>query len=115
LADVRRQTILQVKIAFTSALVARESLALAEQNLRTVDETERLQRLRAEKGYLSELELLRIQVQRFTFERDAADARQPLDRRAVHGQQPPVSGGILVPVLGGSTQGSTCLQPPIPS
>lgn len=76
MADVRRQTILQVKIAFTSALVAWESLALAEQNLRTVDETERLPRLRVEKGEISELELLRIQVQRFTFERDAADARQ---------------------------------------
>ncbi len=36
---------------------------------------ERIQRFRAEKGDISELELLRIQVQRFAFERDAADAR----------------------------------------
>ncbi len=79
LADVRSQTILQVKTAFANALIAREQLALAEQNLKTLDETERLQRLRVEKGDLSELELLRIQVQRFTFERDAADARQALE------------------------------------
>ena len=78
LDDVRRQTILQVKTAFAGALLARDQLALADQNLKTLDDTERLQRLRMEKGDLSELELLRIQVQRFTFERDAADARQAL-------------------------------------
>jgi cobalt-zinc-cadmium efflux system outer membrane protein len=78
LEDLRRLTILQVKTAFTGALIARELAALAEENLKTLDDTERLQRLRVEKGDLSELELLRIQVQRFTFERDAADARQAL-------------------------------------
>jgi cobalt-zinc-cadmium efflux system outer membrane protein len=78
LEDVRRQTILLVKSAFASALIAREQLTLAEENLKTLDDTERLQRLRVEKGDLSELELLRLQVQRFTFERDAADASQTL-------------------------------------
>ena len=78
LDDVRRQVILQVKSAFAGALIARDQLALAEANLKTLDDTERIQRLRAEKGDISELELLRIQVQRFTFERDAADARQAL-------------------------------------
>jgi len=78
LDDMRRQVILQVKSAFASALIARDQLALAEANLKTLDDTERIQRLRAEKGDISELELLRIQVQRFTFERDAADARQAL-------------------------------------
>jgi len=76
--EIRRQTILLVKTAFVGVLIASEQLALAEQNLKTLDDTERLQRLRVEKGDLSELELLRIQVQRFTFERDAADARQAL-------------------------------------
>jgi cobalt-zinc-cadmium efflux system outer membrane protein len=79
LEDVRRLTVLQVKAAFAGALVAREQLALAAENLKALDETERLQRLRVDRGDLSELELLRIQVQRFTFERDAADARQALD------------------------------------
>jgi cobalt-zinc-cadmium efflux system outer membrane protein len=78
LLDVRRQTILQVKMAFANALIAGSALALAEQNLKTLDDTERLQRIRVEKGDLSELDLLRIQVQRFTFERDAADALQAL-------------------------------------
>jgi len=78
LDDARRQVVLLVKSAFAGALIAREQLALAEANLKTLDDTERIQRLRAEKGDISELELLRIQVQRFTFARDAADARQAL-------------------------------------
>ena len=78
LDDVRRQTILLVKTAYAGALIARDQLALADQNLKTLDDTERLQKIRMEKGDLSELELLRIQVQRFTFERDAADASQAL-------------------------------------
>jgi len=75
LADLQRQTVFQVKKAFTDILVSRETLGLAEENLKTLDELERIQRFRAEKGDISELELLRIQVQRFAFERDAADAR----------------------------------------
>ena len=78
LDDVRRQVVFQVKKAFGDALVARETLGLAEENLKTLDELERIQRFRAERGDISELELLRIRVQRFAFERDAADARQAL-------------------------------------
>ncbi len=76
LADVRRQVLFEVKRAFTAVLVAQGALELAEENLKTLGEVERIQRFRAERGDISELELLRIQVQRFTFERDAADARQ---------------------------------------
>ncbi len=76
LDDVRRQIIFQVKKSFADALAGREGVALAEQNLQALDELERIQRFRAERGDISELELLRIQVQRFAFERDAADARQ---------------------------------------
>src|SRR3984893_1113572 len=78
LVDLKRQVVFQVKKSFTDILVAREALALAEQNLVTLDNLEKLQRIRAEKGDLSGLELLRIQVQRFAFERDAADALQAL-------------------------------------
>src|ERR1044071_1595132 len=77
LADVQRQIVAQVKRTFTDALVARATLALAQDNLRALDDVERIQRFRAERGDISELELTRIQIQRFAFERDAADARQP--------------------------------------
>ena len=76
--DVRRQVLSQVKKTFTDVLVARATLALAEQNLKTLDDVERIQRFRAERGDISELELTRIQLQRFAFERDAADARQAI-------------------------------------
>jgi cobalt-zinc-cadmium efflux system outer membrane protein len=76
IADARRQVILLVRKAFTDALVARATIELAEDNLKTLDEVERLQRFRVERGDLAELELLRLQVQRFAFERDATDARQ---------------------------------------
>ncbi len=79
LNDVRRQVVSQVKTAFASVLVAQATLDLAEQNLKTLDEIERLQRVRAEKGDISQLELLRLQVQRFAFERDAGDARQAIE------------------------------------
>jgi cobalt-zinc-cadmium efflux system outer membrane protein len=79
LNDVRRLVIAQVRSAFSGVLVAQATLALAEQNLKTLDEIERLQRVRAEKGDISQLELLRLQVQRFAFERDAGDARQAIE------------------------------------
>jgi len=79
LTDVRRQVVFLVKKSFTDLLVARESLSLADQNLTMLDELERVHRLRAEKGDISGLELLRLEIERFSFERDAADARQAFD------------------------------------
>jgi outer membrane protein, heavy metal efflux system len=76
LADVRRQVIAQVKRAFTDVLTAEATVKLASDNLQSIDELERLGRLRAEKGEIAELELLRIQTQRFAFERDLGDAQQ---------------------------------------
>ena len=78
LEDVRRQVIFQTKKAFTDALVAQASQALAAANLMTLDELERIQRMRTERGDISELDLNRIQLQRFTFERDAADAARAI-------------------------------------
>ena len=78
LADVKRQIVAQVKRTFSDALVAQATVALAQDNLRALDDIERIQRFRAERGDISELELTRIQVQRFAFERDAADARQAI-------------------------------------
>ena len=76
LTGVERQILFQVKKSFTDALAGKAALELAEQNLKTIGEIENLQSVRAAKGALSELELLRIQVQQYTFQRDAADARQ---------------------------------------
>jgi cobalt-zinc-cadmium efflux system outer membrane protein len=79
LADLRRLVSAQVKKAFTDALAAQAAGKLAADNLKTLDEVERVNRLRVDKGDIAELELLRIQVQRFAFERDLLDARQAQD------------------------------------
>jgi cobalt-zinc-cadmium efflux system outer membrane protein len=91
LADVQRQIVAQVKRTFSDAQVARATLSLAQDNLRALDDVERIQRFRAERGDISELELTRIQIQRFAFERDTADARQAIQSakiglRALAGQ-----------------------------
>jgi outer membrane protein, heavy metal efflux system len=74
--DLQRRVTFEVRKSFNDILVAQAILALAEENLRSLGEVERLQRFRVERGDIAELDLLRLQVQRFTFERDAADARQ---------------------------------------
>ena len=78
LVDLKRQLFFQVKKSFTDILIAREALALAGQNLAALDEIERVQRYRAERGDISGLDLIRIEVERFAFERDSADAQQAL-------------------------------------
>src|SRR6516165_5922875 len=78
LTGVEQQVLFQVKKSFTDLLTAKAALELAEQNLKTIGEIEKIQSLRAAKGDLSELELLRIQVQQYSFQRDAADARQAI-------------------------------------
>lgn len=76
--DFERQLAFQVKSTFVSALVAKTSLEFAQDNLKSLDEVERLQRLRFQKGDLSGLDLVRLEGQRYDFERDAADARNSL-------------------------------------
>jgi cobalt-zinc-cadmium efflux system outer membrane protein len=78
LAEVRRQIVFQTQSAFVGVQAAKAALALAEQNVKTMEDVERVQRFRAERGDISELELVRIQVQQFTFQRDELEARQAL-------------------------------------
>jgi cobalt-zinc-cadmium efflux system outer membrane protein len=109
LADLKRQLVFQVKKSFTDVLIARETLALAAQNLAALDEIERVQRFRAERGDISGLDLIRIEVERFAFERDSADARQALDaakialRMAIGQERVPeqfdVSGELVFPEI----------------
>jgi cobalt-zinc-cadmium efflux system outer membrane protein len=75
-ADVRRHVVAEVKKAFTDVLVAQAMVKLASENLQTLDEIERVNRLRAEKGEIAQLELLRVQTQRFAFERDLIDGER---------------------------------------
>jgi cobalt-zinc-cadmium efflux system outer membrane protein len=76
--DFGRQLSYQVKAAFVAAQVAEANLRLADTNLAALDEIERILRLRARAGDISQIDLLRLEGQRFDFEKDAADARQSL-------------------------------------
>jgi outer membrane protein, heavy metal efflux system len=78
LAGIQQQIVFQTKKAYSDVLTAKAALDLADQNVKSLGEIEQIQRVRANKGDISELELLRIQVQQFAFQRDAADARQSL-------------------------------------
>src|SRR5215813_5821393 len=78
LEDTRRLVIFQTKKAFTDALMAQASAALATANLAPLDDVERVQRFRAEHGDISQLELTRVQVQQFAFERYAPAAAQAI-------------------------------------
>ena len=77
-AGIQQQIVFQTKKAYSDVLTSKAALDLADQNVKSLGEIEQIQRLRANKGDISELELLRIQVQQFAFQRDAADARQSL-------------------------------------
>src|SRR5262249_61400275 len=72
---IERQVLFQVKKSFTDALTAKAALELAEQNLKTIGEIEKLQSVRAAKGGLSELGMGRIQVQQYSFQPESADGR----------------------------------------
>jgi len=86
LEDVRRQVIFQIKKAFSDALIAQASEALATANLATLDELERIQRFRAERGDISKLELTRIQLQRFAFERSVIGAEMFTEAFSIVGE-----------------------------
>src|SRR5262249_57791505 len=75
LDDLRRQVVAQVKKAFTDLLVADAILNLTAASLRSLDEVERLQRIRAEKGDISDLDLTRLHLHRFPFHPDLVDPR----------------------------------------
>lgn len=80
--DFERQIKYQVKSTFVAALTAKATVAFVTGNLSTLSEIERLQKLRANRGDISELELNRLQGQRYDVESAAADARQAYDNAA---------------------------------
>src|SRR5207245_9213230 len=83
LSAVSMMMVIPLIKSLTDSRTPRASLQLAAQNLKALSDLERLQRLRAEKGDISELELLRLQVQQYQFQRDASDARQALNAAKV--------------------------------
>jgi cobalt-zinc-cadmium efflux system outer membrane protein len=75
LEDVRRMVTFQVRSSYAGVVGARAKIDLAQSNLKNLDDVEKLQKLRAEKGDISQTDLFRIQSQRLSFENDLSDAR----------------------------------------
>jgi len=73
-SDARRSLVFQVRKTFTEALLAKGSMALAEENLKSFQEVEDLGKIRFQKGEISEADLLRVELQKLQLETDVQDA-----------------------------------------
>jgi cobalt-zinc-cadmium efflux system outer membrane protein len=73
-SDARRSLVFQVRKTFSEALLAKGSMALAEENLKSFQEVEDLGKIRFQKGEISEADLLRVELQQLQLETDLLDA-----------------------------------------
>ena len=73
-SDARRSLILQVRKAFTAALLAKSNLVVAEENMKSFQEVEDHTRIRHQKGEISGADMLKIELQKLQIESDVQDA-----------------------------------------
>jgi outer membrane protein, heavy metal efflux system len=78
--DQQRQTVLAVRQAFTNMLLAKASLAVAEENLADYRKTVDLSRARLDAGDITQTDFERIDLQQVQFESDADTARLDLQQ-----------------------------------
>ncbi|MER3447521.1 MAG: hypothetical protein C4291_12110, partial [Candidatus Dadabacteria bacterium] len=70
--DTIRQQIFQLKQSFYTAVLARENLRVVEENLDTIDKTERLIRLQVDMGSTAEGDLIKFQANKVQYQHDIA-------------------------------------------
>jgi cobalt-zinc-cadmium efflux system outer membrane protein len=73
--DQVRQTVLQIKNAFTNMLIAKEALRIAQDNLDSYKKTVDLSKARADAGDISKTDFERIDLQLAEFESDYDNAK----------------------------------------
>jgi cobalt-zinc-cadmium efflux system outer membrane protein len=78
--DQQRQLVLAVRGAFTNMLLAKASLAVAEENLADYRKTVELSRSRLDAGDITQTDFDRIDLQQVQFESDADNARLSLQQ-----------------------------------
>jgi cobalt-zinc-cadmium efflux system outer membrane protein len=78
--DQQRQLVLAVRDAFTNMLLAKASLAVAEENLTDYHKTVDLSRSRLDAGDITQTDFDRIDLQQVQFESDADNARLNLQQ-----------------------------------
>ena len=74
--DALRQQLFQLRQAFFTAVLARENLRVAQENLDHFDHTENLLFVQVKEGYSAGVDLKRVQLQRLQFQRDVATGGQ---------------------------------------
>ena len=74
--DALRQQLFQLRQAFFTAVLARENLRVAQENLDHFDRTENLLFVQVKEGYSAGVDLKRVQLQRLQFQRDVATGGQ---------------------------------------
>jgi len=74
--DALRQQTFQLKQAFFTAVLARENLRVAAENLEHFDHTESILRVQVKEGYLAGVDLKRVELQQLQFRRDVVTAGQ---------------------------------------
>ncbi len=80
--DVLRQQLFQLRQAFFTAVLARENLRVAKDNLDHFDRTENLLFTQVKEGYSAGVDLKRIQLQQLQFHRDVVTAGQGYQQAA---------------------------------
>jgi len=76
--DQVRQTVLQIRNAFTNMLIAREALRIAQDNLDSYGKTVELSKARLDAGDISKTDFERIDLQLAEFESDYDNAKLDL-------------------------------------
>ena len=74
--DALRQQLFQLRQAFFTAVLARENLRVAQENLDHFDRTQNLLFVQVKEGYSAGVDLKRVQLQRLKFQRDVATGGQ---------------------------------------
>ena len=109
--DATRQQMFQLKQAFYTAVLARENLRVADENLYLINNTEQLIKLHVDAGDTAEWELTKFQVNRAQYQRDLILAQLSYQQSArdvlnLLGAQPssvvgttPASGADQMPLL----------------
>lgn len=80
--DVLRQQIFQLRQAFLGAVLARENLRVAQDNLGHFDQTERILRTQVNEGYTAGVDLKRLALQQLEVQREVAAAEQSYQQAA---------------------------------
>jgi cobalt-zinc-cadmium efflux system outer membrane protein len=75
LLDATRQQLFQLKQAFYAAVLARENLRVADENLYLINSTEQLIKLHVDTGVTAEWELTKFQANKVQYQRDLLTAQ----------------------------------------